>query len=114
MPKTYILKNNIIVMEFVGEKGGKAAPRLRDAMLDDWNQSYQQTMLIVRRMYQRCRLVHADLSEYNLLYHRGEVWVIDVSQAVEHDHPMALDFLRRDCTIVQEFFSKKLQRVLTT
>ena len=58
--------------------------------------------------------MHADLSEYNLLYHRDEVWVIDVSQAVEHDHPMALDFLRRDCSIVQEFFQKKLQRVLTT
>ena len=40
--------------------------------------------------------------------------MIDVSQAVEHDHPMALDFLRRDCSIVQEFFSKKLERVLTT
>ena len=71
-------------------------------------------MMIVRRMYQRCKLVHADLSEYNLLYHKEEVWVIDVSQAVEHDHPMALDFLRRDCSIVQDFFSKKLERVLTT
>jgi len=65
-------------------------------------------------MYQRCRLVHADLSEYNLLYYKDEVWVIDVSQAVEHDHPMALDFLRRDCSIMQEFFLKKLERVLTT
>lgn len=71
-------------------------------------------MMIVRRMYQRCKLVHADLSEYNLLYYKEEVWVIDVSQAVEHDHPMALDFLRRDCSIVQDFFQKKLERVLTT
>ena len=112
-PYPYLLKNNIIMMEFVGEKS-VAAPRLRDANLEDWNQSYLQTIMIVRRMYQRCRLVHADLSEYNLLYHKEEVWVIDVSQAVEHDHPMALDFLRRDCSIVQEFFSKKLERVLTT
>jgi RIO kinase 1 len=69
VPYPFILKNNIIVMEFIGERGGKAAPRLRDANLEDWNQSYMQTMLIVRRMYQRCKLVHADLSEYNLLYH---------------------------------------------
>jgi len=33
--------------------------------------------------------------------------VIDVSQAVELDHPMALDFLRRDCQIMMEFFAKK-------
>jgi len=113
VPYPYILKNNIIVMEFVGENG-KAAPRLRDANLTDWNNSYLQTIMIVRRMYQRCKLVHADLSEYNLLYHKDEVWVIDVSQAVENDHPMALDFLRRDCSIVQAFFGNKLERVLTT
>jgi len=106
-PYPYILKNNIIVMELIGEDT-VAAPRLRDANLSDWNSAYEQTIMIVRRLYQRCRLVHADLSEYNLLYHKDEVWVIDVSQAVENDHPMALDFLRRDVSIVQEFFGKKL------
>lgn len=65
-------------------------------------------------MYQRCRLVHADLSEYNLLYHNDIVYVIDVSQAVENDHPMALDFLRRDCNIIREFYKRKLERVFTT
>lgn len=30
-------------------------------------------------------------------YHSGEVYIIDVSQAVEHDHPHALEFLRKDC-----------------
>lgn len=65
-------------------------------------------------MYQRCRLVHADLSEYNLLFYKEEVWVIDVSQSVEHDHPMALDFLRRDCTIMIEFFQRQRINVLTT
>ena len=33
--------------------------------------------------------------------------VIDVSQAVEHAHPHALEFLRQDCTNVTDFFSKK-------
>lgn len=65
-------------------------------------------------MYNRCKLVHADLSEYNLLYHDDTVYVIDVSQAVENDHPMALDFLRRDCNIIREFFKRKIDRVLTT
>ena len=78
VPIPHILKNNIILMDFLGENG-KAAPRLRDANLDDWRATYDQTILIVRRMFQRCKLVHADLSEYNLLYHQNEVWVIDVS-----------------------------------
>jgi RIO kinase 1 len=30
--------------------------------------------------------------------------VIDVSQAVDLDHPKALDFLREDCAHVNDFF----------
>lgn len=35
----------------------------------------------VRIMFQVCRLVHADLSEYNILYFAGRLAIIDVSQA---------------------------------
>lgn len=34
----------------------------------------------VRTMFQVCRLVHADLSEYNILYYAGRLAIIDVSQ----------------------------------
>lgn len=60
-----------------------------------------------------CRLVHADFSEYNMLYYKNEVYVIDVSQAVEHDHPMSLDFLRRDCANINDYFNKKGLEVLS-
>ena len=33
-------------------------------------------------------------------YSGGGVYIIDVSQAVEHDHPHALEFLRKDCANV--------------
>lgn len=64
-------------------------------------------------MYNKCKLVHADLSEYNLLYLNSHVYVIDVSQSVEHDHPHALDFLRKDCANIKEFFSKKAVATLS-
>lgn len=57
-------------------------------------------------MYQKCKLIHADLSEYNMLWHDNKVWFIDVSQSVEPFHPHALEFLYRDCTNVVEFFTK--------
>merc|ERR1712192_159538 len=57
-------------------------------------------------MYHQCKLVHGDLSEYNMLYHQGDAFIIDVSQSVEHDHPHALEFLRKDLHNVTEFFKK--------
>ena len=58
-------------------------------------------------MYQKCRLVHADLSEYNLLFHEGHIWIIDVSQSVDQDHPRCLEFLREDLLHVIQFFAKR-------
>merc|ERR1719481_79572 len=61
----------------------------------------------MEQLYTVCHLVHADLSEYNILWYEKEAWFIDVSQAVEPIHPSGLDFLLRDCTNVYNFFAKK-------
>ena len=50
------------------------------------------------RMYNEAYLVHGDLSEYNILYYESDVFFIDVSQSVEHDHPASFDFLR-ECSL---------------
>jgi len=53
-------------------------------------------------MYKDCLLVHADLSEYNLLWWNDQLYVIDVAQAVDAMHPRAMQFLLRDCRTVSE------------
>lgn len=91
-PKPIMQKNNCLLMSFIGD-GETPAPRLKDAYglsVKTWGKLYLQTMKFVRIMFQECRLVHADLSEYNMLYFNENVYIIDVSQSVEHDHPNAL------------------------
>jgi RIO kinase 1 len=107
-PAPLLLRMHVLIMDFVGA-GGAAAPRLKDAALPPAaaTGAYLEVADLVRAMFQRCRLVHADLSEYNLLWHGGHVVVIDVSQSVERDHPRALEFLRADCTNVTDFFAKR-------
>jgi RIO kinase 1 len=101
-PAPILLKSHVLIMEFLGENGWPS-PRIRDANLSEkrLREAYVQTIIIMRRMFQRCKLVHGDLSEYNLLWHKNEVYVIDVSQSVESDHPSALDFLRNDGTFLK-------------
>lgn len=41
------------------------------------------------------------------------MYLIDVSQSVEKNHPHALEFLRSDCTNITEFFKKKDVATLT-
>lgn len=106
-PLPLLLKPPVLIMSFFG-KDGWPAPRLKDATLSPsrLRKVYFRVCMIMRRMFRVARLVHGDLSEYNMLYWKGEVIVIDVSQSVEDDHPMALDFLRRDCANVNEFFRR--------
>jgi RIO kinase 1 len=107
-PKPLLLKSHVLIMEFLGEQGWPS-PRIRDAELSvsRLREAYVQTVTIMRHMFQKANLVHGDLSEYNLLWHQNEVWVIDVSQSVENDHPSALDFLRSDIRNVNDFYRKK-------
>lgn len=112
-PEPISLKLHVLVMGFLGDRKGWAYPRLRDANMDGedldqlWQKLYVQLLGLMRIMYQVCRLVHADLSEYNILYHKGKLYIIDVSQSVEPDHPRSLEFLRMDIKNVGDFFRRK-------
>lgn len=119
-PNAICLKSHVLVMDFLGSKKGVASPRLRDVeFLSEaetrWKEVYVTLLGYMRKLYQVCRLVHADLSEYNLLWHEKEekLYVIDVSQSVEHDHPRSLEFLRMDIKNVSDFFRRKGVGVLS-
>lgn len=86
----------------------RASPRLKDAEIPSelYPALYEELILNVRKMYHICKLVHADLSEYNILFHGGHLCIIDVSQSVEHDHPSAFDFLRSDIKNIEDFFER--------
>jgi len=107
-PTPIVQKENILVMSFIG-KEGFPAPALKDATFNHskLKACYYEVIKLMRQMFHGCKLVHGDLSEYNILYWQGKVWIIDVSQAVEHDHPRALEFLKRDCLAISAFFTKK-------
>lgn len=106
-PIVQLLKKHVLVMSFIGEDRNPAQ-KLKDARLSlaDLEDAYDQVLLVLKKLYRECGLVHADLSEYNMLWWHDKVWIIDVSQAVDITHPKALEFLHRDCSHVSNFFLK--------
>ncbi|XP_061776566.1 serine/threonine-protein kinase RIO1 isoform X2 [Nerophis ophidion] len=113
-PEPLLLRSHVLLMSFIG-KDNMPAPLLKNAVLSESKarQLYLQVVHHMRKMFHDARLVHADLSEFNMLYHHGDAYIIDVSQSVEHDHPHALDFLRKDCSNVNDFFVKHGVAVMT-
>ncbi|CAF4928242.1 unnamed protein product [Pieris macdunnoughi] len=107
-PEMVCLKKHVLVMSFIG-KDNKPAPKLRDVILrpDQWESVYNEIVDSMHKLYNVGHLVHADLSEYNILWWENKCWFIDVSQSVQPDHPSGLEFLLRDCRNMINFFEKK-------
>lgn len=106
-PKPIDTRNNVLLMEFVGEDE-IPAQQLRVVPLTpaEAKDAFDTTVDYIKRLYQ-ANLVHADLSEFNILMDGQEVVFIDMGQSVTLDHPNAMEFLVRDIGNVARFFKKK-------
>ncbi len=109
VPKPYITKRNILLMEFIG-KDGVPMPQLKDVKLnhEEAQHIFNMTLEYMSLLYAKAELVHADLSEYNILVDMKDMEpvIIDMGQSMTTDHFNAETYLRRDITNVAKFFKK--------
>ena len=95
--------NNIVVMGYVGNEESPA-PLLKDMETLNIEMAYE-IIEEMRKMY-GAKLVHGDLSEYNILWWEDKPWIIDVAQAVPLTHPLADELLARDIKNMSRFFKR--------
>lgn len=103
VPKPIIVLNNVLVMEFIG-KDGRRAPLLSE--VKPTKTDYLKVIRMIRKLYLKAKLVHADLSEHNIFKLGSKIYFFDFGSAVESEHPNALEFLYRDIRNVNKFFLK--------
>ena len=98
-----------LLMEFIGDETGIAAPRLAAVRATDAGLRDLFTQVVdLMRVFAAAGFAHGDLSAYNLLVHEGRVRVIDLPQIVDIvANPQGLDLLHRDCVNICEWFLRR-------
>jgi len=103
VPRPVGYNRHVVVTEFIDGVELYERPELEDPrrVLD----LILETISIA---YRRARIVHGDLSEYNIMVRKGDEtpFVIDWPQYVYRDDPTAPNLLRRDVHYVVKFFNK--------
>ncbi|MBD3405917.1 MAG: serine protein kinase RIO [Candidatus Lokiarchaeota archaeon] len=106
VPKPIDIERNVLVMEFIGDdEKFIPAPLLKDVVLDSPIDVFDEIISMIEIAYTDADLVHADLSEFNILWWNGPV-IIDVSQAVLYKHDYAKKYLRRDIDNISKYFGR--------
>jgi RIO kinase 1 len=107
VPHPITTRENILIMELISQMDNPA-PQIRDVNfdLDEARRIFDKLCDYISRLYNQADLVHADFSEFNVLYD-GEPVVIDMGQSVTLEHPLASKFLARDVANIARYFQKK-------
>ncbi|WP_048136997.1 MULTISPECIES: serine protein kinase RIO [unclassified Methanosarcina] len=109
VPEPLVAEKNILIMEFMGEEK-VPYPLLKNTHLenDEAKLVYDRIVEYMRLLNKEANLVHADLSEYNILIDPADTTpiFIDMGQSVTLEHPNAREFLYRDVQNILRFFSR--------
>ncbi len=105
VPKPIKLIKNVLVFEYLGSSNSPS-PLLKDVNLKNPELIFNRIIKYIDKMYEKAEIVHADLSQYNIIIHKNKPFIIDVGQAVIIKHPMAYDFLKRDIINITNYFKK--------
>jgi len=101
-PKPLLQVKNVLVMEFMGEEGLPYTPL--NVLKPESMAQLKSILGDVKKMYS-AGLVHADLSEYNILVGPSPI-LIDFGQGVVLSHPNSEKYLERDLNNILNYFAK--------
>ncbi|PVX25533.1 MAG: serine protein kinase RIO [Candidatus Bathyarchaeum sp.] len=112
VPEPLAIQKNVLIMNFIG-KNGERAPLMKETVLEDPQRVFKLILTYVKRLYTKGGLVHADLSEYNIMIWKKKPVIFDVAQSVLIKHPMAERFLRRDLENLHRYFKRKVSEIVS-
>ncbi|PIU21140.1 MAG: serine/threonine protein kinase [Candidatus Diapherotrites archaeon CG08_land_8_20_14_0_20_34_12] len=106
VPKPFAFKKNVLVMELI-EENNEPCKKIREKPIKDLKNFYNKLVEYMSKMVNEAHLIHADLSEYNILNKNDSPVIIDCGQAVLTSHPNAQELFERDIKNLSEYLTKQ-------
>ena len=104
VPHPITSSNNVLLIEFIGDEYGNPAQPAKNQPPKDPEEFFNKLLVNLKLFVNEAKLVHGDLSNYNILNKDEEPVIIDVSQSVVLDNPISKELLERDInTLVREY-----------
>lgn len=105
VPFPYKCQNNVIIMEYI--KGDM----LKDTHIENPKEFFQELLTQMKIMLNQAKLIHGDLSEFNVLVRDQRPVIIDLGQAMSiknsDDFKLFYDLFERDVKNIVNYFNKK-------
>ena len=110
VPNPIYYRNNVLVMNPITNDDDLYSQPLSRVSLNDPSDFFEKLKNQMKLMLKEARLIHADLSEFNILVQNTgntqKPIIIDMGQSVLPEHPRAKFFLERDMNNICSFFKK--------
>ena len=104
VPEPITSSNNVLLIEFIGDEKGNPAQPVKNQPPQNPEEFFNKLLVQLKLFVNEAKLVHGDLSNYNILNLNEEPVIIDVSQSVVLDNPISRELLERDInTLVREY-----------
>ena len=104
VPKPITSANNVLLIEFIGDEDGNPAQPVKNQPPENPDEFFNKLLVQLKLFVNEAKLVHGDLSNYNILNFNEKPVIIDVSQSVVLDNPISKELLERDInTLIREY-----------
>jgi RIO kinase 1 len=116
VPRPYGFYQGVVLMELLTDADGHAAPRLNDLVLTEAQALEYHRILLAQIVRMLCAgVIHADLSEYNVLVGSDGLVIIDLPQALDAaGNNNAAGLLERDVANMTAYFGRFAPEILAT
>ena len=101
VPTPYAVYKNVLVMEYIPAK------LLLNRPPKDPEDFYERLIKEIKKLYDDAKLVHTDLSQYNILNLKEKPVLIDFSHAVDLRYPTVKRFVKRDMLNLVNYFNRQ-------